>query len=40
MCGPAIRRHACDIALPGNDFWRLDGRIVQFQHNAAAVGSS
>lgn len=26
------RRHASDIALPGNDFWLLDGRIVQFHH--------
>lgn len=26
------RRHASDIPLPGNDFWLLDGRIVQFHH--------
>lgn len=26
------RRHTSDIALPGNDFWLLDGRIVQFHH--------
>lgn len=26
------RRRASDIALPGNDFWLLDGRIVQFHH--------
>lgn len=26
------RRHASDIALPGNDFWLLDGRVVQFHH--------
>ncbi|MEU0659412.1 DUF6879 family protein [Streptomyces lavendulocolor] len=26
------RRHASDIALPGNDFWLLDGRLVQFHH--------
>lgn len=26
------RRRASDLALPGNDFWLLDGRIVQFNH--------
>ncbi|GAA4686841.1 hypothetical protein GCM10023347_47860 [Streptomyces chumphonensis] len=26
------RRHASDIPLPGNDFWLLDDRIVQFNH--------
>ncbi|QKW22520.1 hypothetical protein HUT16_28640 [Kitasatospora sp. NA04385] len=26
------RREASDIALPGNDFWLLDGRIVRFGH--------
>ncbi|RKN11504.1 DUF6879 family protein [Streptomyces radicis] len=26
------RRHASDIALPGNDFWLLDGRLVRFGH--------
>ncbi|GAA1991090.1 DUF6879 family protein [Kitasatospora viridis] len=26
------RRHASDIALPGNDFWLIDGRLVQFHH--------
>ncbi|MFF8373502.1 DUF6879 family protein [Streptomyces lydicus] len=26
------RRQASDIALPGNDFWLLDGKIVQFHH--------
>lgn len=26
------RRRASDIALPGNDFWVFDGRIVQFNH--------
>jgi hypothetical protein len=26
------RRRASDIPLPGNDFWLLDGRIVQFHH--------
>ncbi|MGW5675308.1 DUF6879 family protein [Streptomyces sp. NPDC003860] len=24
------RRHASDLALPGNDFWLFDGRLVQF----------
>ncbi|GAA2135353.1 hypothetical protein GCM10009760_13810 [Kitasatospora kazusensis] len=26
------RRQASDIALPGNDFWLFDGRIVRFNH--------
>ncbi|MCC8452744.1 DUF6879 family protein [Streptomyces rochei] len=26
------RRHASDIPLPGNDFWLLDERLVQFHH--------
>ncbi|MFD4142839.1 DUF6879 family protein [Streptomyces sp. NPDC058572] len=26
------RRHASDIALPGNDFWLFDGRIVCWNH--------
>lgn len=26
------RRQASDIALPGNDFWILDGSIVRFGH--------
>ncbi|MEU9376493.1 DUF6879 family protein [Streptomyces sp. NPDC048255] len=26
------RRHASDIPLPGNDFWLLDDRLVQFNH--------
>ncbi|MFF5393350.1 DUF6879 family protein [Streptomyces sp. NPDC013012] len=26
------RRHASDIALPGNDFWLLDDHLVQFHH--------
>ncbi|MFE0495397.1 hypothetical protein OH723_31305 (plasmid) [Streptomyces albidoflavus] len=26
------RRRASDIALPGNDFWLLDDRLVQFHH--------
>jgi hypothetical protein len=26
------RRQASDIALPGNDFWLFDGRIIRFNH--------
>lgn len=26
------RRQASDIALPGNDFWLFDDRLVQFNH--------
>ena len=26
------RRQASDIALPGNDFWLFDNRLVQFNH--------
>ncbi|GAB2700108.1 DUF6879 family protein [Kitasatospora kifunensis] len=26
------RRQASDIALPGNDFWLFDGRVVRFNH--------
>lgn len=26
------RRQASDIALPGNDFWILDGQLVRFGH--------
>ncbi|KPI05895.1 hypothetical protein OK074_4385 [Actinobacteria bacterium OK074] len=26
------RRQASDIALPGNDFWLFDGRLVMFNH--------
>jgi hypothetical protein len=28
------RRLASDLALPGNDFWLLDGRLVRFIHFA------
>jgi hypothetical protein len=28
------RRRASDLALPGNDFWLLDGRLVRFIHFA------
>jgi hypothetical protein len=26
------RRHASDIALPGNDFWLIDNRLVRWNH--------
>ncbi|MDH6131944.1 hypothetical protein P3T37_001318 [Kitasatospora sp. MAA4] len=26
------RREASDIALPGNDFWLFDGRLIRFHH--------
>ncbi|WP_435643348.1 DUF6879 family protein [Streptomyces sp. H49] len=26
------RRRASDIALPGNDFWLIDGRLVRWNH--------
>ncbi|MGW2401751.1 DUF6879 family protein [Kitasatospora sp. NPDC001664] len=26
------RRFASDLALPGNDFWLFDGRLVRFNH--------
>ncbi|WP_369378320.1 DUF6879 family protein [Streptomyces sp. cg36] len=26
------RRHASDLALPGNDFWLFDGRLVRWNH--------
>ncbi len=26
------RRQASDIALPGNDFWLFDNRLIQFSH--------
>ncbi|WP_328560710.1 DUF6879 family protein [Streptomyces coelicoflavus] len=33
------RRRASDIALPGNDFWLFDGRIIHWNH-FAGDGSS
>ncbi|MFH9614657.1 DUF6879 family protein [Streptomyces pratensis] len=33
------RRQASDIALPGNDFWLFDGRLIQWNH-FAGDGSS
>ncbi|MFF4324816.1 DUF6879 family protein [Streptomyces sp. NPDC001568] len=35
------RRRASDIALPGNDFWLIDGRLVRWNHfsgNGAPAG--
>ncbi|MEV6582307.1 DUF6879 family protein [Streptomyces sp. NPDC051582] len=35
------RRQASDIALPGNDFWLIDGRLVRWNHftgNGASAG--
>ncbi|MFI5621719.1 DUF6879 family protein [Streptomyces sp. NPDC051567] len=26
------RRHASDIALPGNDFWLIDSRLIRWNH--------
>lgn len=26
------RRQASDIALPGNDFWLIDGRLIRWNH--------
>ncbi|MFD7838274.1 DUF6879 family protein [Streptomyces sp. NPDC059761] len=26
------RRHASEIALPGNDFWLIDGRLIRWNH--------
>jgi hypothetical protein len=28
------RRRASDIALPGNDFWLIDGRLIRWNHFA------
>ncbi|MFF0747373.1 DUF6879 family protein [Streptomyces sp. NPDC004111] len=35
------RRRASDIALPGNDFWLIDDKVVRFNHftgNGASAG--
>lgn len=35
------RRQASDIALPGNDFWLIDGRLIRWNHftgNGASAG--
>ncbi|WBB59626.1 hypothetical protein O7599_29335 [Streptomyces sp. WMMC500] len=34
------RRRASDIALPGNDFWLFDDRIVRFNHFTGDGGSA
>ncbi|WP_116213875.1 DUF6879 family protein [Streptomyces olivoreticuli] len=34
------RRQASDIALPGNDFWLFDGRVVMFNHFAGDGASA
>ncbi|MET8830202.1 DUF6879 family protein [Streptomyces sp. NPDC004610] len=33
------RRQASDLALPGNDFWLFDGRVVRFNHFTGEGGS-
>ncbi|WP_326811465.1 hypothetical protein OIE62_17260 [Streptomyces scopuliridis] len=35
------RRRASDVALPGNDFWLIDGRLIRWNHftgNGASAG--
>ncbi|MEU5105655.1 DUF6879 family protein [Streptomyces sp. NPDC021354] len=34
------RRRASDIALPGNDFWLFDGRLVRWNHFSGDGGSA
>ncbi|MFG3268463.1 DUF6879 family protein [Streptomyces bobili] len=34
------RRQASDIALPGNDFWLIDGRLIRWNHFAGDGGSA
>jgi hypothetical protein len=33
------RRGASDIALPGNDFWLIDGRLIRWNHFTGDGGS-
>lgn len=33
------RRQASDIALPGNDFWLLDDRLIRWNHFTGAGAS-
>ncbi|MGW2226633.1 DUF6879 family protein [Streptomyces formicae] len=33
------RRRASDIALPGNDFWLIDGKLIHWNHFTGAGGS-
>ncbi|QKW06643.1 hypothetical protein HUT18_09745 [Streptomyces sp. NA04227] len=34
------RRQASDIALPGNDFWLIDGRLIRWNHFTGAGASA
>lgn len=34
------RRRASDIALPGNDFWLIDDRLIRWNHFTGAGGSA
>ncbi|WP_043668361.1 DUF6879 family protein [Streptomyces xylophagus] len=34
------RRRASDLALPGNDFWLLDGRLIRWNHFTGDGGSA
>ncbi|MGW7786086.1 DUF6879 family protein [Streptomyces tricolor] len=34
------RRRASDIALPGNDFWLIDGRLIRWNHFTGAGASA
>ncbi|MGW5335416.1 DUF6879 family protein [Streptomyces bauhiniae] len=34
------RRQASDLALPGNDFWLFDGRLVMWNHFTGEGGSA
>lgn len=34
------RRRASDIALPGNDFWLFDGRLIRWNHFTGDGGSA
>ncbi|NEB73899.1 hypothetical protein G3I40_01390 [Streptomyces sp. SID14478] len=34
------RRRASDLALPGNDFWLLDGKVIRWNHFTGDGGSA
>lgn len=34
------RRQASDLALPGNDFWLIDGRLIRWNHFTGDGGSA
>lgn len=34
------RRRASDLALPGNDFWLFDGRVIMWNHFTGEGGSA